>query len=185
VLGETWNAEFDLTAFPSTTFTFVITFSEGVSGIGTAFGELLLDLGSANYFVSFSAAGTPHSVDVPNNLSFLGLTGQSQGFLFAGAVLTQVTNAAELKIGLETDPMPTANFTANPTTGAAPLTVSFFDLSSGSFTGHLWNFGDGSTSTLPNPVHTFISSGTYSVSLVVSGPGGFDIQNQYNLIVVP
>ncbi len=32
----------------------------------------------------------------------------------------------------------------------------------------IWNFGDGSTSTEQNPVHTFTTAGTYNVSLVAS-----------------
>ena len=39
-------------------------------------------------------------------------------------------------------PAPMANYTANPTTGFAPLLVSFTNLSS-SATGFAWNFGDG------------------------------------------
>jgi PKD repeat protein len=185
VLGGSWNADFDLTDFPMTTFTFVITYAAGVPGIDHRFGELLVDLGSTLYFISISASGIPHTQNVPNNLSFLGLTGHSQGLLYAGGVFTKFTNAAELKIGLQTDPRPTADFNALPATGAAPLTVSFFDLSSGSITGSVWDFGDGNTSTLASPQHTYINSGTYSVSLIVTGPGGFDIRNQYDLIVVP
>ncbi|MBL1181316.1 MAG: PKD domain-containing protein [Bacteroidetes bacterium] len=33
---------------------------------------------------------------------------------------------------------------------------------------YLWNFGDGSTSTEPNPIHTYWDSGTYSVTLIVT-----------------
>jgi PKD repeat protein len=48
------------------------------------------------------------------------------------------------------------------------LTVTFADLSSGSPTTWLWNFGDGTTSTLPNPTHTYTAVGTYTVELTVS-----------------
>ncbi|MFZ9942185.1 MAG: PKD-like domain-containing protein [Bacteroidia bacterium] len=37
---------------------------------------------------------------------------------------------------------------------------------------YYWNFGDGYTATGPNPVHTYITSGTYTVQLIVEGPGG-------------
>ncbi|MAB79772.1 MAG: hypothetical protein CMJ89_10515 [Planctomycetes bacterium] len=185
VFGGSWNADFDLTDFPTTTFTFVITYAAGVPGINTSLGELLIDLSSNQFFVSVAPAASPHTQNVPANVNLIGLTGHSQGLLFGGGLGTQLTNAAELKIGLQTDPRPTAEFNALPATGAAPLTVSFFDLSSGSITGRVWDFGDGNTSTLASPQHTYINSGTYSVSLVVSGPGGFDIRNQYDLIVVP
>ncbi|MDP4210075.1 MAG: PKD domain-containing protein [Bacteroidota bacterium] len=39
---------------------------------------------------------------------------------------------------------------------------------------YLWNFGDGTTSTVKNPSHTFTSNGIYTVSLVSSGTNGVD-----------
>ena len=42
----------------------------------------------------------------------------------------------------------------------------------GSVTGYAWNFGDGGTSTLANPNHTFGVSGTYVVSLTVTDNDG-------------
>jgi hypothetical protein len=59
-------------------------------------------------------------------------------------------------------------FTASPTTGHTPLTVQFTDTSTGGVTSWLWNFGDGQTSTLQNPSHTYTEPGTYTVSLMVS-----------------
>ncbi|NIQ09984.1 MAG: PKD domain-containing protein, partial [Gammaproteobacteria bacterium] len=44
------------------------------------------------------------------------------------------------------DQPPTADFAASPTSGTAPLTVNFTDLSSGSPTSWSWDFGDGGTS---------------------------------------
>lgn len=42
----------------------------------------------------------------------------------------------------------TAEFTADTTSGCAPLTVNFSDLSTGSPTSWNWSFGDGSNSSL-------------------------------------
>ncbi len=67
---------------------------------------------------------------------------------------------------------PTANFSASPTTGMAPLTVQFTNLSTGDITDYSWTFGDGGTSTLANPSHTYNSDGTYTVGLTVTGPAG-------------
>ncbi|HOK72486.1 MAG TPA: DUF3344 domain-containing protein [Methanothermobacter sp.] len=71
---------------------------------------------------------------------------------------------------LEYEP-PIANFTANPTSGVAPLTVQFQDLSTGA-TEWLWEFGDGTNSTEQNPTHTYTQPGTYNITLTIKGPGG-------------
>ncbi|MDV4344097.1 PKD domain-containing protein [Methanoculleus sp. YWC-01] len=65
-----------------------------------------------------------------------------------------------------------ADFTANVTSGPAPLTVAFTDTSTGGPTSWLWDFGDGNTSTVQNPVHTYESPGNYSVTLTVSNAFG-------------
>jgi PKD repeat protein len=67
-----------------------------------------------------------------------------------------------------------ANFTAYPTSGPLPLSVQFADASAGPVTAWHWDFGDGITSTLENPVHTYTAAGTYTVTLSVSGTGSMD-----------
>lgn len=47
------------------------------------------------------------------------------------------------------------------------LTVHFIN-DSYNATQYLWDFGDGNSDTLENPVHTYAAAGTYSVTLVVS-----------------
>jgi PKD repeat protein len=69
-------------------------------------------------------------------------------------------------------PAPTASFTANPTSGQAPLAVAFTDTSTGSPTAWSWSFGDGQSSTAQNPTHTFTDPGTYNVRLTASNAGG-------------
>jgi len=69
-----------------------------------------------------------------------------------------------------------ASFSASPTSGAAPLTVSFSNTSVGDFTTSLWDFGDGITSTLQSPMHTFTVPGVFTVSLTINGPGGLDLE---------
>jgi PKD repeat protein len=67
---------------------------------------------------------------------------------------------------------PAANFTANATSGLAPLTVRFTDTSTGTPARWSWDFGDGETSSVQNPVHTYDSVGTYTVSLNASSAAG-------------
>lgn len=79
-----------------------------------------------------------------------------------------------------TPPMP--NFTGTPLTGTVPVTVTFTDTSTGAITDWLWDFGDGTTSTLQNPAHTYTSAGTYTVILTANGPGGSASKTQNNYL---
>ncbi len=79
---------------------------------------------------------------------------------------------------------PVAQFTANVTLGDAPLPVQFTDLSAGSPFEWGWNFGDGGTSFLQNPVHTYTTPGTYTVSLSIRSVSGTDSEIKTNFIRV-
>jgi len=82
---------------------------------------------------------------------------------------------------------PSAAFAGSPTSGDAPLTVSFTDQSTGAVTGWSWDFGDGATSTQQHPSHTYDVPGAYDVSLTVTGPGGSDTAavGGYIFVAVP
>src|SRR4029079_9282265 len=67
---------------------------------------------------------------------------------------------------------PTVNFSANPTSGAAPLSVAFSNTTTGSVTTWAWYFGDGTTSSVKSPVHVYGVAGNYKVVLTATGPGG-------------
>jgi glucose/arabinose dehydrogenase len=71
---------------------------------------------------------------------------------------------------------PTAVAAGTPTSGQAPLTVTFSSAGSsdpeGSALTYSWNFGDGATSTAANPTHTFTTNNTYNVTLTVTDPDG-------------
>lgn len=68
-------------------------------------------------------------------------------------------------------PQLNVDFTADKTSGDAPLTVKFTDKSTGA-TSWEWNFGDGNTSTAQNPEYTYKYSGTYPVTLKVDDGSG-------------
>jgi PKD repeat protein len=69
---------------------------------------------------------------------------------------------------------PVALFSQDKVFGRAPLTVSFRDRSLYNPTEYLWTFGDGTTSTEQNPVHTYTRSGLFTVQLRVSNAAGSD-----------
>ena len=76
---------------------------------------------------------------------------------------------------------PVADFTGTPTSGAAPLAVTFTDTSTNSPTAWSWNFGDSNTSTAQNPSHTY-AAGTYTVTLTATNAGGSDGETKANYI---
>jgi PKD repeat protein len=77
-----------------------------------------------------------------------------------------------------------ADFTATPISGVRPLTVTFTNQSAGDFIAAMWDFGDGVTSTTFNPSHTYQLSGTYTVTLQVSGSGGTSNRTRGGYIIV-
>jgi len=64
--------------------------------------------------------------------------------------------------------IPVASFSATPTSGIHPLSVTFTDKSTGFPESWHWDFGDGNTSTEQKPVHTYSAAGQYNVSLTVT-----------------
>jgi YD repeat-containing protein len=82
---------------------------------------------------------------------------------------------------------PVAGFTGTPTSGLAPLRVVFRDASIGSISNWLWNFGDGNSITNSNNgnvTNTYAIAGNYTVTLILSGPGGTGTDTQTNYVSV-
>ena len=78
---------------------------------------------------------------------------------------------------------PEAKFEANKDTTCTGM-VEFKDNSTYSPDEWLWEFGDGETSNLKNPIHQYTQNGTYSVSLTVSNEFGSNTVEKENLITV-
>jgi PKD repeat protein len=70
--------------------------------------------------------------------------------------------------GVVTGPCDYADFSATPTSGSAPLSVSFADQTLIMPRSWSWDFGDGNTSSLQNPVHTYSSDGNFTVALTIT-----------------
>jgi PKD repeat protein len=80
--------------------------------------------------------------------------------------------------------LPVADFSANRTSGTAPLVVKFTDGSSGGPTSWTWNFGDGTSSTEQNPVHEYSVPGVYTVSLTAANDVGTSEKTKSGYITV-
>ena len=81
-------------------------------------------------------------------------------------------------------PPNTVTFTGIPTYGNVPLTVQFTDDSTSLPILWSWDFGDGSSSTLQNPSHTYTNTGTFTVSLMATNSAGSNTFTRANYITV-
>jgi PKD repeat protein len=83
-----------------------------------------------------------------------------------------------------TSPPPTADFVVSSRSGVTPFNAVFTDCSTGDITAWLWDFGDGLTSTVQRPAHTYVLPGQFGVTLTVSGPGGSDAESKPDFVFV-
>jgi gliding motility-associated-like protein len=69
---------------------------------------------------------------------------------------------------------PAGAFSADKTTGCSvPFTANFtYTASAGAATVYSWDFGDGTTSALASPSHTYTGYGSFPVKLIVTNAGG-------------
>jgi PKD repeat protein len=79
---------------------------------------------------------------------------------------------------------PVADFTGSPRRGAAPLVVTFRDLSEGDPIAWEWQFGDGGVSVEQNPAHIYAKPGPYTVSLTVTTPEGRAATTKHAYVLV-
>lgn len=79
---------------------------------------------------------------------------------------------------------PVAAFSGTPTSGVAPLSVTFTDSSTNTPTSWAWTFGDGNTATTQNPSNTYQNAGNYTVELTATNAAGSDAETKTGYITV-
>jgi PKD repeat protein len=136
---------------------------------------------SAGYFI--------HSDSGTRDMSGISDSGwhATYGFaVYSGASYHVWVDAVTSADDYVTPPPPdlVANFSASATSGVAPLTVSFTDLSTGNPTSWLWDFGDGGTSTARNPIYTYTTAGLYTVLLTATRNGTSDTETKVAYVSV-
>ena len=76
-----------------------------------------------------------------------------------------------------------AAFTVHQT-GCVPYNAVFTNTSTGG-TSFAWNFGDGQTSTMPNPTHLYQDTGTYTIQLIANDPSTCNLTDtSYSTVTV-
>lgn len=143
-------------------------------------------------FVSSSTNTTTHDWDF-NGDGVLDASGTSVSYTYNDAGSYTVSLTATGPNGVDTltrtnyvtvsPSPPIALFSANTTTGKKDLRVEFTNESI-RYSSSSWNFGDGNTSSDTNPIHTYTTSGTFDVSLSVTGDAGTDTFTSPGLVIV-
>ncbi|MGO9244477.1 MAG: PKD domain-containing protein [Verrucomicrobiia bacterium] len=138
-----------------------------------------------NRFWSFGDGGTTNTTATSVQYVYQ-TTGSNQVSLIVSGLGGSNTNTKPnyIVVRSATPPPPVASFTNNPASGPAPLTVYFYDTSTGSPTGWAWAFGDGNTSSSQNPSDIYVNPGSYTVQEIVTGNGESSTDTVVNLISV-
>ncbi len=98
--------------------------------------------------------------------------------------LTTVTGCTSpISFNVATIPAPVASFTTTNQTCNNQL--AFTNVSSGFGLSSVWNFGDGGTSSIYSPSHTYAGSGTYPASMIVYSLNGCSDTTMQNVTVFP
>ena len=123
------------------------------------------------------------------------LTGSPGVIVSSGGAITVLLHSDQAVNGAGFEADWTCSFPSSPPVTAFEIsdsvscysTISFTDISTNGPTTWEWDFGDGNTSNMQNPVHTYSSSGTYTVKLTTSNQYGSDsliINNAITIIDV-
>ncbi|MCF8370155.1 MAG: PKD domain-containing protein [Bacteroidales bacterium] len=120
-----------------------------------------------------------------HDMALLNRDGSADVLMFGGAISGwDEVGDTWMFVGNDIDIMLLANFSTSDTLFTIGDTINFSDLSTGSPTSWLWDFGDGSTDTTQNPEHIYQAAGTYSVSLVVSDGTSSDTLEMVDYVFV-
>jgi len=132
-----------------------------------------------------------------NNDGVVDSTAQNPSYTYTAAgtytVKLTVTNGVGSDAEVKTDyiivsapPLPAAAFSADVTSGPAPLAVQFTDESTGNPTAWSWDFNNDGTadSNAQNPSYTYDVAGTYTVKLTATNIAGSDSEVKTDYITV-
>lgn len=123
---------------------------------------------------------------IQNPVYVFNTTGTYDIQLIAGNSTVNNTIVKTGYIIVNTPVTPVANFTANPTSGRASLTVQFTDTSTNNPTSWRWDFNNDGIidSTQQNPLYKYMTAGVYTVTLNATNAAGSDNETKTDYINV-
>ncbi len=143
---------------------------------------------------NFSNQNQTVNIPVPDNGTWFEYIDDVQ-YTAAGGILSNVVIPASTALIFVNNrdwggnQLPTAVAQANPINGQAPLDVQFTGSNStdtdGSITDYAWDFGDGSSSNVADPAHTYASAGTFEAILTVTDDLGATDADTITITVNP
>ncbi len=138
--------------------------------------------GTSGNFMTVILALPPSAAG--QNVQFRWRCGSDSSIGGSGWYVDNVSISAPICCG-QTFP-PRSAFSATPTNGQAPLTVTFTDMSTGSITNRFWDFGNGVTTntTATNFSFSYTTVGTNNVTLTTTGPAGMSTLTESSAIIV-
>lgn len=148
--------------------------SDGTAHAGSdyvaASGVLTFTAGQTQQVITVTVSGD--TANEPDETFLVTLSAPSSGIqILDGAGLGTIVND-----DLAPNVLPVAVASASPTSGYAPLPVSFSSSGSydpdGTIAIYAWTFGDGSSSTAASPQHTYSNPGAYTATLTVTDDRG-------------
>ncbi|MCE3258576.1 MAG: Microbial collagenase precursor [Bacteroidetes bacterium] len=132
-------------------------------------------LNGITYLWNFGTTPTATSSAANPTFTFNNTTQANQNFTVTLTALTPAGCVDSIKQSLMVYPKPVSSFTGNLNPGCSPLPVTFSNTTVGATT-YSWSFGDGNSSTVMNPSHTFTNNSlllqTSTVQLVSTNSVG-------------
>ena len=162
---------------------FVLVFQDQKTTIGGYWSLEQIDARSDLIGMRISATGSPIDpqgfvfANGPAGKAYPNVVGSAGTALIAGSIVRNASPIVSYRIGYELfgaggNRWPVAVASATPTDGDVPATLNFSSAGSGDPDGTLvaysWDFGDGGTSTAPNPTHGYTVGGPHVATLTVT-----------------
>jgi gliding motility-associated-like protein len=161
---------------PSTSFT--ASSYAGCGPLSVNFTNTSSGFGISSYFWNFGfpANGPFSSAQNPGAVTFQPPLLQDTNYVISLSA-TNLCGTTNFLDTILVHPLPIASFATTVNTGCSPLPVGFQNLSLGSPTNYIWNFGDGQFSTQVSPTHTFVygpNDTIFNVALIAINACGSD-----------